>query len=243
MPGSTGLALSRMWRSLRRSSDRSSRSNLWKPLVSLESPVLAAALERLVQSDMVAQRGEPPNAIYNFKHALIRDAAYQTILKSRKRDLHRRVAETLERRFPDMARSEPELLAHHYTEADVTERALDFWRTAAMKASANLAHAEAAGHIRKAMAIISALPEGPSRDEWELAFLTLMGPAHMALEGWDSPTAHATYERARLLAGRLGRMQDIFRSLWGLWMGAHSAGQHAAGWTSARRNVRTARKD
>jgi predicted ATPase len=195
-------------------------------LVSLESSVLAAALERLVQSDMVAQRGEPPNAIYNFKHALIRDAAYQTILKSRKRDLHRRVAETLERRYPDMARSEPELLAHHYTEADVTERALDFWHAAAMKASANLAHAEAAGHNRKATAIISALPEGPSRDERELAFLTLMGPAQMALEGWDSPTAHATYERARLVAGRLGRMQDIFRSLWGLWMGAHSAGQH-----------------
>ena len=90
---------------------------LVEALVSLESSVLAAALERLVQSDMVAQRGEPPNAIYNFKHALIRDAAYQTILKSRKRDLHRRVAETLERRYPDMARSEPELLAHHYTEA------------------------------------------------------------------------------------------------------------------------------
>ena len=199
---------------------------LVEALVSLESSVLAAALERLVQSDMVAQHGEPPNAIYNFKHALIRDAAYQTILKSRKRDLHRRVAETLERRYPDMARSEPELLAHHYTEADVTERALDFWHAAAMKASANLAHAEAAGHNRKATAIISALPEGPSRDERELAFLTLMGPAQMALEGWDSPTAHATYERARLVAGRLGRMQDIFRSLWGLWMGAHSAGQH-----------------
>jgi hypothetical protein len=121
---------------------------------------LAAAFERLVQSDMVAQSGEPPNAIYNFKHALIRDAAYQTILKSRKRDLHRRVAETLERRYPDMARSEPELLAHHYTEADVTERALDFWHAAAVKASANLAHAEAAGHNRKATAIISALPEG-----------------------------------------------------------------------------------
>ena len=189
--------------------------------------MLAAALERLVQSDIVAQRGDPPNAIYSFRHALIRDAAYQTVLKSRKRDLHRRIAETLESRFPEVAQSEPEVLAHHYTEADVSERALDFWHAAAMKASANLAHAEAAGHIRKALAIVSTLPEGPSRDERELAFLTLMGPAHMALEGWDSPTAHATYERARLLAGRLGKMGDIFRSLWGLWMGAHSAGQHA----------------
>ncbi len=200
---------------------------LVEALVSLQSPLLAAALERLVQSDMVAQRGEPPNAIYSFKHALIRDAAYQTILKSRKRDLHRRVAETLEGRFPHVVRTEPEVLAHHYTEADVPERALEFWREAAMRASASLAHAEVTGHIRKAMAIIAALPDGTSRDEWELAFLTLMGPAHMALEGWDSPTAHATYERARLLASQLGKIGDTFRSLWGLWMGAHSAGRHA----------------
>ena len=112
-----------------------------------------------------------------------------------------------------------------------------------MKASANLAHAEAAGHNRKATAIISALPEGPSRDERELAFLTLMGPAQMALEGWESPTAHATYERARLVAGRLGRMQDIFRSLWGLWMGAHSAGQHLRAGPLLDEVFQTARKD
>ena len=196
-------------------------------VTSLEPPPLAAALEQLVRSDMVAQRGVPPNATYSFKHALIRDAAYQTILKSRKRDLHRRLAETLESQFPDLTRTEPELLAHHYTEGDVTERALHFWRAAAMKASTGLAHAEATGHIRHALVLIAALPEGPARDEWELAFLTLDGPAHMALEGWDSPTAHATYDRARLLARHLGKIGDIFRSLWGLWMGAHSAGRHA----------------
>jgi class 3 adenylate cyclase/predicted ATPase len=199
---------------------------LVQALTLLEGATLASALEQLVESDIVARRGEPPNAIYSFKHALIRDAAYQTVLKSRKRDLHRRVAETLESRFPYLAQDEPEVLAHHYGEAEVSERALIFWHAAATKASAGLAHAEAAAHNRKAMAIISTLPEGPSRDEWELAFLTLMGPAQMALEGWDSPTAHATYVRARLVASRLGRMQDIFRSLWGLWMGAHSAGQH-----------------
>ena len=199
---------------------------LVEALLSLKGQSLAAALERLVQADIVAQRGEPPTARYSFKHALIRDAAYQTILKSRKRDLHRRVAETLEGGYHDVAHTEPEVLAHHYTEADVKERALEFWRRAAVKASASLAHAEAAGHLRKGMAIVATLPEGATRDEWELAFLTLMGPAHMALEGWDSPSAHATYERARVLASRLGRMQDIFRSLWGLWMGAHSAGQH-----------------
>ena len=193
---------------------------------SVEPTLLTAALEQLVHSDIVTQRGEPPQAVYTFKHALIRDAAYQTVLKSRKRHLHQRVAETLESRFPDLARTEPELLAHHYSEADVVDRALDYWRKAAEHASSNLAHAEAIGHIGKAMALISAMPDGLARDEWELAFLTLAGPAHMATEGWESPMARTTYDRARLLADRLGRMGDIFRSLWGLWMGAHSTGRH-----------------
>jgi class 3 adenylate cyclase/predicted ATPase len=193
---------------------------------SVEPPVLVAALDQLVQSDIVTQRGEPPHAVYTFKHALVRDAAYQTVLKSRKRHLHQRVAEALESRFPDLARTEPELLAHHYSEADVGDRALEYWRKAAGYASASLAHAEAIGHIDKALALISAMPEGLARDEWELAFLTLKGPAHMALDGWESPTAHATYDRAKLLADRLGRIGDIFRSLWGLWMGAHSTGRH-----------------
>ena len=142
---------------------------------SVEPTLLTAALEQLVHSDIVTQRGEPPQAVYTFKHALIRDAAYQTVLKSRKRHLHQRVAETLESRFPDLARTEPELLAHHYSEADVVDRALDYWRKAAEHASANLAHAEAIGHIGKAMALISAMPDGLARDEWELAFLTLPG--------------------------------------------------------------------
>ncbi len=128
--------------------------------MSLEHSALTAALEQLVRSDLVAQRGEPPNATYTFKHALIRDAAYQTILKSRKRDLHQRVAQIFESQFPDLARTEPEVLAHHYTEADIVDRALDFWRKAAERAAASLAHAEATGHIRKALALISALPEG-----------------------------------------------------------------------------------
>jgi class 3 adenylate cyclase/predicted ATPase len=199
---------------------------LGEAVAAVEPAELTAALGQLVQANILTQRGEPPHAVYTFKHALIWDAAYQTVLKSRRRLLHKRVAETLESRFPDLARTEPELLAHHYSEAEVVERALTYWHKAAEHAAANLAHAEAIGHIGRAIALISAMPEGVARDEWELAFLTLDGPAHMAMEGWESPSAHATYDRARLLADRLGRIGDIFRSLWGLWMGAHSTGRH-----------------
>jgi len=179
-----------------------------------------------VQSDLLEQRGTPPRSRYIFKHALIRDAAFQSVLKARKRELHRRIAEVFTSRFPEVVDSEPELLAHHYTEANVVDLALAYWRQAADRAAARLAYVEALGHVDKAMKLVAALPEGTVRDEWELSFLVIEGPSRMALDGWDSPPAKRLYEAARAVAERLGRPAELFRSVWGLWMGAHSSGQH-----------------
>ena len=187
---------------------------------------LLADLGRLVQSDLLEQHGAPPHSRYIFKHALIRDAAFQSVLKSRKRELHQRIAEMLTSRFPEVVNTEPELLAHHYTEANVADRALAYWRQAADRAVAKLAYVEALGHVDKAMKLIANLPEGAERDEWELCFLVIEGPSRMALDGWDSPAAERLYEEARTVAERLGRPAEVFRSIWGLWMGAHSSGQH-----------------
>jgi predicted ATPase/class 3 adenylate cyclase len=187
---------------------------------------LLADLGRLVQSDLLEQHGAPPHSRYIFKHALIRDAAFQSVLKSRKRELHQRIAEMLTSRFPEVVNTEPELLAHHYTEANVADRALAYWRQAADRAVARLAYVEALGHVDKAMKLIANLPEGAERDEWELCFLVIEGPSRMALDGWDSPAAERLYEEARTVAERLGRPAEVFRSIWGLWMGAHSSGQH-----------------
>jgi predicted ATPase/class 3 adenylate cyclase len=187
---------------------------------------LLADLGRLVQSDLLEQHGAPPHSRYIFKHALIRDAAFQSVLKSRKRELHQRIAEVLTSRFPEVVNTEPELLAHHYTEANVADRALACWRQAADRAVARLAYVEALGHVDKAMKLIANLPEGAERDEWELCFLVIEGPSRMALDGWDSPAAERLYEEARTVAERLGRPAEVFRSIWGLWMGAHSSGQH-----------------
>ena len=193
---------------------------------SVSQATLLADLERLVQSDLLEQRGTPPQSRYIFKHALILDAASQSVLKARKRELHQRIAEVFRSRFPEVVANEPELLAHHYTEANVVDRALAFWRQAADRAVARLAYVEALGHVDKAMKLVASLPEGTTRDEWELGFLVIEGPSRMALDGWDSPAAERLYEAARTVAERLGRPAEMFRSIWGLWMGAHSSGQH-----------------
>jgi predicted ATPase len=200
-------------------------------LIEAVSPVsqatLLADLGRLVQSDLLGQRGAPPQSRYIFKHALIRDAAGQSMLKAKKRELHQRIAEVLTTRFPEVVDTEPELLAHHYTEANVVDLALTYWRQAAERAAARLAYVEALGHVDKAMKLVAALPEGVKRDEWELTFLVIAGPSRMALDGWDSQPAKRLYEEARRVAERLERPAEVFRSVWGLWMGAHTSGQHA----------------
>ena len=188
---------------------------------------LLEGLEQLVRSDLLGQRGAPPQSRYTFKHALIRDAAFQSVLNARRRELHERIAEVLASRFPEVAETEPELLAHHYTEANLVDRALAYWRQAAERAATRLAYIEALGHVERAKKLVAALPESPERDEWELIFLVIEGPSRMALDGWDSPSAKQLYEKARAVAERLGRPAEVFRSIWGLWMGAHSSGQHA----------------
>jgi predicted ATPase/class 3 adenylate cyclase len=195
-------------------------------LSSAPHATLQADLERLVRADLLGQQGAPPQSRYIFKHALIRDAAFHTVLKARRRELHKRIANELATRFPDVAEREPELLAYHYSEAEIADRAIEFWRRAANRAAGGLAYVEALGHVERAMKLISTLPAGAERDEWELAFLSIEGPSRMALEGWDSPSATRLYEAARVVAERLGRPAELFRSVWGLWMGAHSNGQH-----------------
>ena len=133
------------------------------------------------------------------------------MLKAKKREVHRRIAEVLTRQFPEVVDTEPELLAHHYTEANVVDRALTYWRQAAERAAARLAYVEALGHVDKATTLIATLPEGVERDEWEVAGSgVIAGPSRMALDGWDSPPAKRLYEEARKVAEDWGARQKFF---------------------------------
>ncbi len=178
---------------------------------------LQGALERLVASELVFRRGVPPEAIYSFKHALVQEAAYQSLLKSKRQQLHARIAETLEREFPDVGASEPELLAHHATQAGAVEKAVRYWHLAGEKALERSANAEAAGHLAKGLDLLGELPEPAARRQLELELRLTLGPALIATRGQTAGEVGANYGRARDLAGEIGEDTEAFRARFGLW--------------------------
>ncbi len=131
----------------------------------LDAPTLQGELGRLVEAELLYQRGLPPQASYLFKHALIQDAAYQSLLKSTRQQYHQRIAQMLEAQFPEIAEAQPELLAHHYTEGGLTEQAVHYWHRAGQRASERSAHVEAISHLRQGLALLQTLPETPERTQ------------------------------------------------------------------------------
>src|SRR5262249_15411638 len=147
---------------------------------------LPEELHRLVEAEIVYQRGLPPHATYMFKHALIQDAAYQSLLKSTRQQYHQRIAHVLEEQFPETAEAQPELLAHHYTEANLTEKGVHYWYTAGQRAIERSAHLEAISHLRQGLKLLQTLPETPARHQKELEMQVSLGPALIALRGYGA---------------------------------------------------------
>jgi predicted ATPase len=183
----------------------------------LDEATLQQALARLVESELLYQRGLPPQATYVFKHALIQDAAYQSLLKSTRQQLHQRIVQMLEARFPETAETQPELLAHHYTEAGLMVQAVPYWQKAGQRAVERSAHLEAIAHLRKGLEVLKTLPDTPERAWQELELQIALGPAVMAIQGWGSPAVEQAYSRARALCRQVGETPQLFPVLWGLW--------------------------
>src|SRR6266446_1486567 len=160
---------------------------------------LQEGLAQLVEAELLYQRGRPPRARYIFKHALVQDAAYASLLKSTRQQYHQQVAQMLEARFPDTVETEPELVAHHYTEAGCYAQAVGYWQQAGQRAMQRSANAEAIAHLRQGIALLTALPDTPARVQSELALQTTLGPALMVTRGYAAPEVAATYHRAREL--------------------------------------------
>jgi predicted ATPase len=132
---------------------------------------LRFALEQLTGSGLVPCRGSPPRATYAWKHALVQDAAYATLLRSRRQDLHGRIARLLEERFPETVETQPEILARHYMEAGHADLAIAYWQRAGERATKRSANLEAVAHFRQGLAAVEALPDRPARAEQELSLL------------------------------------------------------------------------
>jgi len=194
----------------------------------MPEPELRAALDRLAAGEIVFRRGDGPETDYVFKHALVRDAAYESMLKSHRQKLHARIVEAIERCFPGIAEAQPEILAHHCTDAGLAEKAIGYWREAGERAVRRAANREAIGHFHRALALLEAQPEGPARAAAEIKVLSQLGPALMLVEGWAALEAERVYERARRLAGELESSADLVPPLVGLWLFRHTRGEFSA---------------
>jgi predicted ATPase len=177
---------------------------------------LQRGLQQLVEAEFLYQRGLPPQATYLFKHALIQEAAYQSLLRSTRQQYHQRIAQVLEARFPEVCETQPELLAHHYTEAGLAEQAVDYWLRAGQRASERSANQEAISHLTTGLALLRTLPSTPARTQQELLLQTTLGPALMAIKGQAAPEVEQAYARARELCQQLGETPQIFPVLQGL---------------------------
>jgi predicted ATPase len=191
--------------------------NLVRLVTGLPEKELLSHLSVLKDSELVYERGVYPQSTYIFKHALIKDISFQSLLKSTRQEYHRKIAQVIEQHFPETAEGHPELLGYHFTEAGLVEQAIPYWRNAgeiAIRRSANL---EAIDHLNKALEMLQTLPKKPELVEKELELQIALGPALMAIKGYTAPEVEKAFARARDLCQQLGETPQLFAILRGLW--------------------------
>jgi predicted ATPase len=178
---------------------------------------LQEGVAQLAAAELLYQRGRPPRARYLFKHALIRDAAYASLLRSTRQQVHHRIAHVLEERFPETVETQPELVAQHYTEAGQYEQALSYWQRAGQRALQHSGTQEAIRHFTTGLELLTTFPDTPARARQELDLQMLLGPALMATLGFGAPEVERVYSRARWLCQQVGDTPQLFAVLRGLW--------------------------
>ena len=190
---------------------------LLQAVAPLDAATLQQGLRQLVEVELVYQHGVPPQATYTFKHALIQDAAYQSLLKSTRQQYHQRIAQVLEAQFPETAETQPELLAQHYTEAGLGEQAIGYWQRAGQRATQRSAHVEAITHLTKGLVLLETLPDTRARCQHELTLQCALGAPLIATKGYAAPEVEHAYGRARALCQQVGETAQLLPVLYGLW--------------------------
>ena len=197
-------------------------------VAALSSADLDAALERLTASGLISRRGTPPAAAYSFKHALIQDAAYSTLLRGQRKVFHARITKVLEERFPETVKTQPEILAHHYAQADLPDQAIDYWLSAGERSVMRSAYVEAVEHLTQGIELTKLLPASPERGRKELRLHLALGPAVTACKGLSAPETVQVYSRAHDLLGNGGTLAEQMIVLSGLWNGHWGRAEHSA---------------
>jgi hypothetical protein len=187
-------------------------------------------LMQLEEAELLFRSGAPPDAHYTFKHALVQDTAYETLLKSRRQILHRRIADALRGEFPAVAAAEPELVAHHLTQAGLDEPAIEWWGKAGDQALRRSAFKEAAAHLGKAIELadkLAATAPSAAPGIERLHLQTSLGNALIWAKGHPAAETAAAFARARELASREEDVSERFSAYYGLWVGHFTRGEHA----------------
>jgi predicted ATPase len=200
-------------------------------LVSAVAPLsttqLDDALSQLTDSGLAFRRGTPPDAVYTFKHALVQDAAYDSLLKSRRQELHAKITKVIDEHFPHTRHTEPEVLAHHLTAAGAIEAALPLWQKAGELALKRISLAEAISHLNKGLELIDALPASAERDASELALRVPLGTAWTTLRGWPAAEVWRSFHPALALAKSLNRNDTLPPIISGLFNNVSTQGRAA----------------
>ena len=202
--------------------------SLLRAVVGRDETALKHALAQLEQAELVFRRGEPPEAVYSFKHALVRDAAYESLLKSRRQQLHGQIARALEERFADIVASQPEIVAHHFTEAGLVDPAIDYWLKAGHLALSRSANAEAVKHLGQGIELTQSQAPTGERLRKELDFYLALGPAMAATEGYATPETLRVFSHARDLLGDRGTPTEQMTVLWGVYLAHSMRGENIA---------------
>ena len=191
--------------------------SLARALVGRDESALKHGLAQLEQAGLVFRRGEPPDAVYSFKHVLVRDAAYESLLRSRRQQLHGQIARALEQSFADIVASQPEIVAHHFTEAGLVEPAIDYWLKAGQQAARRSANTEALNHLARGLELLPNIDDPMLRNKSELLLQTSLGHSLRSIKGWSIDGVKHAYTRALQLCKESGFDEHTLPAVFGLW--------------------------
>jgi class 3 adenylate cyclase/tetratricopeptide (TPR) repeat protein len=190
--------------------------DLLRAIAPADAAFVDHALRELARAELVYPRGLAPHATYRFKHALVQEAAYRSLLRSRRQDAHARIVCALETRFPERVEAEPEELGRHCAAAGLAPEAARYYRVAGQRAAQRSAHAEAIGHLTRGLELLARSAEGPERDRQELELRVALGFPLVALHGYGDSRVEEAYERARVLCHGMDEAPHLFETVWGL---------------------------
>ncbi|MFM9887269.1 MAG: ATP-binding protein, partial [Burkholderiales bacterium] len=195
---------------------------------SLTEHALRGALDQLIHAQLMYRQGSVPHESYMFKHALVQDAAYQSLITANRQRHHERIASVLVRQFPGEVAARPEIVASHFSRAGLSRQALDYWQRAGELAISRSAYVETITHFNAALLSLEDQAQNTGRDQRELAIRVKLGPAYQAINGMGSQEAGSNYERACEIGARIGHSPEAFQGLWGYWLYCNLTGRGEA---------------